>query len=68
MVAAGLMMFPFLIPAYPRGSGGLSIYATVPAATALASALVVTIAGIILVCIYSVVVWKRLAGKVRVEE
>lgn len=68
MAVAVATTFPFVIPAFPRGTGGLSINAAAPSATALASALAVTIVGVIAVCVYSAVVWKKIAGKVRVEE
>jgi len=64
MMAAAGVMFPYVLPAFPRGAGGISIDSAAASAPALASALVVTIVGIVAVCIYSVVVWRRLAGKV----
>jgi len=58
-VAAGTI-FPYLVPAYPAGTGGISIYSAAPSPPALLSALVVTIVGIVAVCIYSTVVWKKM--------
>ena len=63
-VAAGTI-FPYLVPAYPSGSGGISIFTAAPSVTALASALTATIVGLVAVCIYSAYVWRKLAGKVR---
>ena len=68
LVMAWWSMFPYLVPAYPRGSGGISAFDAAPAPTALASALTVTLVGIVAVCIYSAIVWRKLAGKVRVGE
>jgi cytochrome bd ubiquinol oxidase subunit II len=60
MAAAAGTIFPFLVPAFPAGTGGISIYAAAPSPPALASALAVTIIGIVAVCIYSAVVWKKM--------
>jgi cytochrome bd ubiquinol oxidase subunit II len=68
MVVSAGTIFPYILPAFPSGTGGLSIYAAAPSSTALASALAVTLVGLVVVCIYSAVVWRKLAGKVRVGE
>jgi cytochrome bd ubiquinol oxidase subunit II len=60
MAAASGTIFPYLVPAYPAGSGGISIYAAAPSPPALLSALVATGVGIVAVCIYSTVVWKKM--------
>ncbi len=62
--AAAGTIFPYVLPAYPAGSGGISVYEAAPSPAALTSALGVTIVGIVAVCIYSVVVWRKLSGKV----
>jgi cytochrome d ubiquinol oxidase subunit II len=68
MAVASGAIFPYLLRGYPEGSGGMTIYDAAPSAPALASALAVTIVGVIAVCIYSAIVWRRLAGKVRSGE
>lgn len=60
-------LYPFLLPAFPAGSGGISIFEAAPSSVALACALRVTIVGIVLVLAYGSIVWRRMAGKVRVE-
>jgi cytochrome d ubiquinol oxidase subunit II len=67
LATAAATLYPYLLPAYPAGSGGISIFAAAPSATALACALTVTIAGSAAVLVYSSLVWRRMAGKVRVE-
>jgi cytochrome bd ubiquinol oxidase subunit II len=67
LVAAAGVLFPYLLPSYPAGSGGISIFAAAPSATALACALTVNIGGIVAVAIYSSFVWRRMGGKIRVE-
>jgi cytochrome d ubiquinol oxidase subunit II len=65
-VLAGTI-FPYLLPAFPAGSGGISIFDAAPSRTALACALGVTLSGIALVSIYGPIVWWRMAGKIHVE-
>jgi cytochrome d ubiquinol oxidase subunit II len=68
VITAGATMFPYLLPAYPASTGGLSIFEAAPAPLALVSALTVAIAGLCAVLLYAGWVWKKLAGKVRVGE
>jgi cytochrome d ubiquinol oxidase subunit II len=67
MTLAAGTIFPYLLPAYPFGHGGLSIYDSAPLPIALTSALVVTIGGSLAVLIYAPMVWRRMAAKIRVE-
>lgn len=65
---AAATMYPNLLRGFPDGRGSLSIYALSPSPVALASALGVGIAGMVIVIVYSTVLWRKLAGKVRVGE
>jgi cytochrome d ubiquinol oxidase subunit II len=67
LVACAATLFPYLLPAFPAGRGGISIFDAAPSRTALACALIVNVAGIVIVAIYSSIVWRQMAGKVRVE-
>jgi cytochrome bd ubiquinol oxidase subunit II len=67
LVATAGTIYPYILPAFPPGRGGISIFAAAPSSLAVASALGVTIAGSILVLLYSSAVWQRMAGKIRVE-
>lgn len=60
MATAAGTIFPYLVPAFPAGTGGISIYAASPSPPALLSAIVVTVVGLVAVCIYSAVVWKKM--------
>jgi cytochrome bd ubiquinol oxidase subunit II len=64
--AAGTL-FPYLIPAFPAGHGGISIFSAAPSSVALGCALTVTVAGILMVSIYGPFVWWRMGGTIRVE-
>jgi cytochrome bd ubiquinol oxidase subunit II len=66
LVAAAGTIFPYLLPAYPGGVNGISIYSAAPSSTGLTTALAFTVAGLIAVVIYSSVVWRRTARKIRV--
>ncbi|HEY3675405.1 MAG TPA: cytochrome d ubiquinol oxidase subunit II [Candidatus Tumulicola sp.] len=68
MAAAAASMYPYILRAYPPGGGGLSIDAAVPSPVALTTALVVTIGGGIAVAAYGSAVFRRMAGKLRVED
>ena len=65
--SAAATLYPYLLPAFPAGQGGLSIFDAAPAPAALACALTVTIGGSVAVLIYGSLVWRRMAGKIRVE-
>ncbi len=68
VTTAAVSMFPYLLPAFPAGGAGLSIYDAAPSPTALVSGLSVAIVGICAVLAYSAWAWKKLAGKVSVGE
>jgi cytochrome d ubiquinol oxidase subunit II len=59
MLAAGGTMYPYVLPGYPAGSGGLSLDGAAASPFALYSALAVTIAGLGAVLIYATVVFRR---------
>jgi cytochrome bd ubiquinol oxidase subunit II len=67
LVAAAGTLFPYLLPGFPTGRPGISIYEAAPSTIALTCALSVALAGIVLVAIYTPIVWRRMAGKIRVE-
>ena len=67
VAAAAATIYPYLLPAFPAGRGGISIFAASPSNTSIGSALVITLAGIALVALYAPAVWRRMAAKVRVE-
>lgn len=69
LVATGAVtLYPYLLPAFPAGrSGGITIFDAAPSPAALACALVVTIGGSIAVLAYASFVWRRMAGRIRVE-
>ncbi len=64
MIEAAGTLFPNLLPSYPSGHG-LSIYQAAPSATALISALIITIVGIIAVVIYSSIVLPKMLQRIR---
>ncbi|MHB8178606.1 MAG: cytochrome d ubiquinol oxidase subunit II [Vulcanimicrobiaceae bacterium] len=68
MLAAAGTMFPYLLPAFPAGTGGLSIYATAPPAGALAITIGVTVIGLLLVIGYTTFVVREMASKITVRE
>jgi cytochrome d ubiquinol oxidase subunit II len=63
LAAAAGTMYPYIIPAFPAGAGGLSIFAASPSPPALYSALVVTIVGSIGVLTYATIVFRRFGLK-----
>jgi cytochrome bd-type quinol oxidase subunit 2 len=67
MLASAGTLFPYLLPAFGAEEGGISIFTAAPSSVALSCALSITIGGIVLVSIYGSFVWRRLAGKIRVE-
>lgn len=68
LAAAAMTMYPFLLRDYPSSGTGISIFAAAPSATALVSAVVVTVIGLVAVIAYTAFLWPRLAGKVKLEE
>ncbi|MBV9026985.1 MAG: cytochrome d ubiquinol oxidase subunit II [Candidatus Eremiobacteraeota bacterium] len=67
LAAAAATIYPYLLPAFPAGRGGISIFAAAPSNTSIGTALVITLAGIALLALYAPAVWRRMAVKVRVE-
>ncbi len=67
LAASAGTIFPYLLPAFPQGRGGVSIFEAAPSSVALACALTVTLGGIVVVVIYGTFVWRRMGGKIRVE-
>jgi cytochrome bd ubiquinol oxidase subunit II len=66
LVAAAGTIFPYLLPAYPGGVNGISIYSAAPSLKGVATAVAFTVAGLIAAAIYSTIAWRRVAGKIRV--
>ncbi|MBV8489026.1 MAG: cytochrome d ubiquinol oxidase subunit II [Candidatus Eremiobacteraeota bacterium] len=62
LVEAAGSMFPYLLPGYPMGSGGLSIFDAAPSTTAVACALAITVGGGIAVLVYGTWVARRLGA------
>jgi cytochrome bd-type quinol oxidase subunit 2 len=67
LTAAAGTLFPYLLPAFPAGHGGISIFSAAPSGVALTCALTVTLGGIFVVGIYTVIVWRRMGGKLHAE-
>lgn len=67
LVSASGTLFPYLLPGFPTGRGGISIFDAAPSPLEFACALSVAIAGMVLVAVYGPVVWRRMGGKIRVE-
>jgi cytochrome bd ubiquinol oxidase subunit II len=68
LLQAAVTMYPYLLPSLPPSRGGLSIFDAAPSPVALASALTVTIVGLVAVVIYGTFVLRPLAGKLAIEE
>jgi len=68
LLQAAVTLYPYLLPSLPPRTGGISIFSASPSPVALASALTVTIAGLVVVVVYSVLVARQMAGKVVVED
>lgn len=68
LAAAAGTMFPYLLPSFPASRGGLSIYDASPSPTALATALTATIAGLVVVVVYTTSIARRMAEKIVVGE
>jgi cytochrome d ubiquinol oxidase subunit II len=64
LVAAAGTIFPYLVPAYPGGRNGISIYSA--SSSGLTTAFVFTIVALVATIAYSAVVWRRVGRKVRV--
>ena len=66
-ILAGGTMYPYILPSYPFGSGGLRVIDAVPGAGALALMLTIAILGLASVCVYSYFITRRLSGKIHVD-
>jgi cytochrome d ubiquinol oxidase subunit II len=64
LIAAAATMYPYLLLAYPAGTGGLTIDAAKPSATALATIIPIILAGLLIVVIYTSFVVRRMEGKI----
>jgi cytochrome d ubiquinol oxidase subunit II len=67
LVEAAATMYPYVLPAFPARSGGVSIFDAAPSRVALGVALTVSVFGSVAVLAYGSFVWRRMAGKIRVE-
>jgi cytochrome d ubiquinol oxidase subunit II len=67
LIEAAGSLYPYLLPGYPLGSGGMSIFEASPSTVSLAVALTTTIGGSIAVLIYGAIVTRAMAGKIHVE-
>jgi cytochrome bd ubiquinol oxidase subunit II len=68
LAVSAATMYPNLLRGFPDGRGSLSIFDIAPSPPALASALGVSIVGMVGVIIYTAILWRMLAGKVSVSE
>jgi cytochrome bd ubiquinol oxidase subunit II len=68
LAVAAATMFPNLLRGFPDGRGSLSVFAVSPSPAAVATALGAGITGMAIVLVYTTVLWRKLAGKVRVGE
>jgi cytochrome d ubiquinol oxidase subunit II len=67
LLASAGTLYPFLLPAFPAGGGGITIFDAAPSPIALASALVITIGGSAIVLLYGSLIWLRMGAKLHVE-
>jgi cytochrome bd ubiquinol oxidase subunit II len=68
LLQAASTLYPYLLPSLPAGHGGISIFDAAPSPVALASALSVTVIGVIAVVIYGTLVLRQMAGKLAADE
>ncbi|MGD0969041.1 MAG: cytochrome d ubiquinol oxidase subunit II [Candidatus Aquilonibacter sp.] len=68
LLQAAVTMYPYLLPSLPPRTGGISIFDASPSPAALASALTVTIVGLVIVVIYSVLVTRQMTGKIVIDD
>lgn len=66
LVEAAGTLYPYLLPAFPAGRGGISVADAAPPSS-LVVGLVVTLGGTMCVLIYTIAVWRGFAAKVRVK-
>jgi cytochrome d ubiquinol oxidase subunit II len=67
LISAAGTLYPFVIPGYPAQRGGLSIFDAAAPPIALASAIAVTIVGLVSVAGYGWVVWRKMAEKILIR-
>ncbi len=60
MAAAAGTLYPYLLPSYPAGSGGLDIYNSAPAAYALGTGVIAFSVGLVVVAIYGTLTARKL--------
>lgn len=69
MLASGAAtMYPYLLPGYPPGNQGLSIFAAAPSPQSVATALTVTVVGLIAVALYTCFVARHFAQPIEIAE
>jgi cytochrome d ubiquinol oxidase subunit II len=68
LVAAAGTLFPYLVPGFPAGTGGISIDEAAPNGAALIGILIASLLGVVLVLAYGSSVFRSMAGKVRAGE
>jgi cytochrome d ubiquinol oxidase subunit II len=68
LVAAAGTLFPYLIPGFPAGSGGISIDDAAPNGAALLGILIAALLGLTVVIAYGATVFGKMAGKVGAGE
>lgn len=64
LVASAGTMYPYILPGYPSGLGGLNIDAATPSPTALATTVGVVAVGLCIVVAYSIFVARKMARKI----
>ena len=70
LVTAAATMYPYLLPGFPAGrsAGGISVVSAAPSPVATGTALTATILGSCIVVAYSLLVARRMRGKVGAED
>jgi len=69
MAAAAATLFPYLVPNYPRGTGGLSIYDAGPSSTAaLATMTTVIVVALVALLAYRTIVAVRMTRPIRIDD
>ncbi|MGZ3499334.1 MAG: cytochrome d ubiquinol oxidase subunit II [Vulcanimicrobiaceae bacterium] len=66
LITAAGTMYPYILPGFPPGRNGLTIFTTAPSPVALGTALTVVIVGLAFVVAYTIFVARRMAHKVTV--
>ncbi|HVA37512.1 MAG TPA: cytochrome d ubiquinol oxidase subunit II [Candidatus Dormibacteraeota bacterium] len=68
LASGAATIYPYLLPGYPAGGGGLSIFDSVPSPAAVGTALGVAVVGLIAVALYTTYVARKLAHPIVVGE